>query len=145
MPFSIRVQVAPQDLDELQHVSNVVYVRWIQDVAIAHSTAVGLGLEAYQQRGAVFVVRRHEVDYLRPALAGDELEFETRVVAASQVTATRRTFIRRATDGQLLVQAQTQWAYVSTTTGRPVRIPQEVRERFTIEPVEEKNTSERER
>jgi len=135
LPFSIRLRVTVQDLDELQHVSNVVYVRWIQDVAVAHSEAVGLGLDAYKERGAVFVVRRHEVDYLRPALSGDEVEVETRVVAMSLVTATRQTFIRRAADGQVLVQAQTQWAYVSTSTGRPVRIPPEVSQRFTIEPV----------
>ena len=68
MPFAIRVRVTPEDLDELLHVSNIVYIRWIQDVAVAHSASVGLTLEEYRQRGAVFVVRRHEVDYLRPAL-----------------------------------------------------------------------------
>lgn len=135
MPFSIRLRVAAQDLDELQHVSNVVYVRWIQDVAVAHSESVGLSLEAYRKLGAVFVVRRHEVDYLRSALAGDEVEVETRVVAMSLVTATRQTFIRRVADGQVLVQAQTQWAYVSTSTGRPVRIPPAVIQRFTLEPL----------
>jgi acyl-CoA thioester hydrolase len=135
LPFSIRLQVGPQDLDELQHVSNVVYVRWIQDVAVAHSESVGLSLEAYRKQGAVFVVRRHEVDYLRAALAGDEVEVETRVAAMSPVTATRKTFIRRVADGQVLAQAETQWAYVSTTTGRPVRIPPEVVQRFTLEPL----------
>jgi acyl-CoA thioester hydrolase len=135
MPFAIRVRVTPQDLDELQHVSNVVYIRWIQDVAVAHSASVGLSLEDYRQQGAVFVVRRHEVDYLRPALLGDEVEVETRVVAMSQVTATRQNFIRRLADGHVLVQAQTQWAYVSTTTGRPVRIPPDVVQRFAIEPL----------
>lgn len=134
MPFSIRLRVSPQDLDELQHVSNVVYIRWLQDVAVAHSVSVGLSLEEYRRQGAVFVVRRHEVDYLRPALLGDEVEVETRVAALSPVTATRLNFIRRVADGQVLVQAQTQWAYVSTTNGRPTRIPPEVVKRFTIEP-----------
>jgi acyl-CoA thioester hydrolase len=134
VPFSIRLRVSPQDLDELQHVSNVIYIRWLQDVAMAHSISVGLGLEEYRQRGAVFVVRRHEVDYLRPALLGDEVEVETRVAAMSPVTATRLNFIRRVADGQVLVQAQTQWAYVSTVNGRPMRIPPEVVERFTLEP-----------
>jgi acyl-CoA thioester hydrolase len=138
MPFSIRVTVAPQDLDELQHVSNIVYVRWIQDVASAHSIAVGLPIEEYRKLGAVFVVRRHEVDYLRSAVLGEELEVETRVVESSAVTAHRQTFIRRVSDGQLMVQARTQWAYISTATGRPVRIHQEVRQRFTIEPLEQK-------
>jgi acyl-CoA thioesterase FadM len=57
------------------------------------------------------------------------------VVAMSPVTATRRTFIRRVADGQVLAQAETQWAYVSTSTGRPVRIPPEVIQCFTLEPV----------
>lgn len=135
MPFAIRVRITPQDVDELQHVSNVVYIRWIQDVAVAHSASVGLSLEEYRQRGAVFVVRRHEVDYLRPAVLGDEVEVETRVVAMSPVTATRQNFIRRLSDGQVLAQARTQWAYVSTTTGRPVRIPPEVSQRFQLEPL----------
>jgi acyl-CoA thioester hydrolase len=141
MPFSIRVTVTEQDLDELRHVNNIVYVRWIQDVAFAHSVAVGLPMEKYRSLGAVFVVRRHEVDYLRSAVLGDELEVETRVTESSLVTAHRQTFIRRVSDGQLMVQARTHWAYVSTTTGRPVRIPLEVRQCFTIEPLEQKPTS----
>jgi acyl-CoA thioesterase FadM len=44
-------------------------------------------------------------------------------------------FFRRVSDGQLRVRAKTHWAYVSTTTGRPVRIPPEVRQGFTIEPL----------
>jgi acyl-CoA thioester hydrolase len=140
MPFSIRVTVTAQELDELQHVNNIVYVRWIQDVAFAHSVAVGLPMEKYRSLGAFFVVRRHEVDYLRSAVLGDELEVETRVIEASLVTAHRQTFIRRVSDGQLMVQAKTHWAYVSTTTGRPVRIPPEVRQCFTIEPLEQKAT-----
>ncbi|WP_224245821.1 acyl-CoA thioesterase [Hyalangium gracile] len=135
MPFTIRVQVTAQELDELHHVSNIVYIRWIQDVAVAHSISVGLTLEAYRQLGGVFMVRRHEVDYLRPALLGEDIEVETRVVGLSAVTATRQNFIRRASDRQVLVQAQTQWAYVSTTTGRPLRIPPEVVQRFTLEPL----------
>ena len=135
MPFSIRVTVTEQDLDELRHVNNIVYVRWIQDVAFAHSVAVGLPMEKYRSLGAFFVVRRHEVDYLRSAVLGEELEVETRIIDSSLVTAHRQTCIRRVADGQLMVQAKTHWAYVSTTTGRPVRIPPEVRQCFTIEPL----------
>jgi acyl-CoA thioester hydrolase len=104
------------------------------NVAFAHSVAVGLPMEKYRSLGAFFVVRRHEVDYLRSAVLAEELEVETRVTESSLVTAHRQTFIRRVSDGQLMVQAKTHWAYVSTTTGRPVRIPPEVRQCFTIEP-----------
>lgn len=134
MPFTLRLRVEPADLDELRHVNNLVYVRWVQEAAAAHSAAVGLGLEAYLQSGVAFVVRRHEIDYLRPALGGDEVEVETRVAAATLTTAERHTLIRRGGDGQVLVRALTHWAFITTATGRPTRIPEEVRQRFLIEP-----------
>ena len=69
--FRLDLTVADDDIDVLGHASNIAFVRWIQDVAIAHSAAVGLDLEGYRRLGAVFVVVRHEIDYLRPALRGD--------------------------------------------------------------------------
>lgn len=70
--------VAPKsDVDELGHVSNIAYVRWIQEVAKAHSAAVGLDHAAYIGLGAVFVVRRHEIEYLAPAYGGDDVRLIT--------------------------------------------------------------------
>ena len=134
MPHSIRVRVAPSDVDDLHHASNIVYLRWVQEVAIAHSVAVGLGVEAYLARGSAFVVTRHEIDYVRPALLDEELDVETRVVAMTAVTAERHTRIRRALDGVVLTRAVTRWAYLDLARGRPARIPEDVRSRFQIDP-----------
>ena len=51
-----------EDIDELGHVNNAVWVRWIQDVATAHWQAVAdpAHVDAY-----IWVVIRHEIDYLR--------------------------------------------------------------------------------
>ncbi|HEX3344508.1 MAG TPA: acyl-CoA thioesterase, partial [Polyangiaceae bacterium] len=75
--FRLGLSVADEDIDVLGHASNIAFVRWIQDVAIAHSTSVGLGLEAYQRLGGVFVVVRHEIDYVRSALRGEAIEART--------------------------------------------------------------------
>jgi hypothetical protein len=52
----------PEDIDELGHVNNAAWVRWIQDMATAHWRAVAdpAHVDAY-----VWVVTRHEIDYLR--------------------------------------------------------------------------------
>ena len=134
MPYSTRFPVTPDDIDELGHVNHVVYVRWVQDVAIAHSKAVGLGTEFYLARLQAFVVQRIELQYFAPAFVGEELEIETRVVAMRAASSERRTRIRRVSDGALLVTAVATWAYVGRATGRPVRIPDEVRARFVLEP-----------
>lgn len=134
MPFSLAIRVVASDIDELGHASNIVYLRWAQEVAIAHSTAVGLGPAEYRALGQVFLVRRHGIDYLRPALLGDALLVETRVTALGSASSRRLTIIRRAEDGVVLARVVTDWAYVDMARGRPVRIPEEVRRRVIVEP-----------
>ena len=133
MSHLLRLTVAPEDVDELQHVNNLVYLRWVQEAAVAHSAAVGLGLAEYRALGAVFVVRRHEIDYLRSLAVGDEVEVETRVVAISAASSERRTTIRKK-GGEVAARAVTKWAFIDVGGGRPARIPDEVRRRFPLEP-----------
>jgi acyl-CoA thioester hydrolase len=82
-PFELPLVPVESDVDTLGHVNNVTFVRWIQDVAVAHSTSVGMDLAAYQRLGAIFVVRRHEIDYLRPVMLGEKLVARTWVAEAS--------------------------------------------------------------
>ena len=114
------------DVDELGHVSNVAYVRLVQEVAKAHSSAVGWDFEAYVRAGVVFVVRRHEIDYLAPAYLGDSLRVITWIETWRGAVSERRTRIVRANDDRELVRSTTTWALVSTTSTRPRRIPQEI-------------------
>jgi acyl-CoA thioester hydrolase len=132
MPFLLRVRAMPADIDGLGHVSNLVYLRWVLEAALAHSTAKGLDEAAYVSRGQGWVVRRHEIDYLRAAFAGDELTVETRVATVAAASSTRRKRILR--EGEVLARAATDWAYVDYRTGRPMRIPEDVKGRFELEP-----------
>jgi acyl-CoA thioester hydrolase len=136
MPLSkvhtITVTVAASDIDELRHANNVAYVRWLQDVAIAHSNAVGLDFEAYERLGGVFVVRRQEVDYLRPVVRGARLHVRTLIDGAQAAKCTRMTEISTE-DGTVACRAKTTWGYVDLATGRPARIPQVVRAAFALD------------
>lgn len=120
--------VSSDEIDMLGHASNVAYVRWIQDAAVAHSEAVGLGLDVYRSIGAVFVVRRHEIDYLRPALTGDAIVVETWIEAWSAATSVRRSRLLCRNDE--LAKAVTTWAYFDLATGRPTRVPDSVKTAF---------------
>lgn len=122
------------DVDALGHVNNIVYVRWVQDVAVAHSDAAGWNLEAYQREGAVFVVRRHEVEYLRPAYAGDRLVLKTWVADWKGASSWRETRVLRESDEQEVVRARTLWAFVDASSGRPRRIPSAIVEDFRRAP-----------
>ena len=132
MPFVHEVTVVDADIDNLGHASNLVYLRWVQDAALAHSTALGFSERAYLERGQVWVVRKHEIEYLRAAVSGDRLRVETRVATMKAANSVRRTEIYRA--DELLCRAATDWVYVDLSRGRPLRIPAELREAFPLEP-----------
>lgn len=131
-PFQLSMTVGDNDIDMLGHASNLAYLRWVQDVALAHSEAVGFGLEGYQRLGGVFVVRRHEIDYLRPALRGDALEMRTWLPSVSAAKCHRATDIVRPADGITVARALTTWGFVEMTTGRPTRIPDALRIAFGV-------------
>jgi acyl-CoA thioester hydrolase len=129
--FRLELVARPEDIDELGHVSNITYVRWLQLVATEHSSALGWTSEAYRELGSVFVVRRHEIDYRAPAYAGERLELSTWVEWWRTASSLRRTEITRLSDGALLASAATLWALVSFEGGRPRRIPDHLRRAFS--------------
>ena len=95
MPYRHLVEVRPEDIDELGHAGNLVYLRWVLEAALAHSTAVGLDQAAYLARREVWVVRSHEIQYVRPALVGERLAVDTRVASMSRIKRSRMVFSRR--------------------------------------------------
>ena len=128
------VSVLDPDIDELGHANNVAYLRWVQDAAVAHSTAVGLGYEGYLALGGVFVIRRHEIDYLRSALRGDRILVRTRVSSVASAQCERQTSVVRESDGVELARAVTTWVYIDPKSGRPTRIHEAVYRAFGFEP-----------
>jgi acyl-CoA thioester hydrolase len=118
--------VGEQDIDLLGHASNIAFVRWIQDAALAHSAAVGFDFDAYRRIGAIFVIVRHEVDYLRPALRGDLVEARTWISSVMAAKCHRATDLLRKSDGRLLAKALTTWGFIELATRRPRRIDKEL-------------------
>jgi acyl-CoA thioester hydrolase len=128
-PFEMTVSVMPEDIDEQNHVNNAVYLRWVQEVATAHWQAIASS-EARESIG--WVVLRHEIDYKTPACPGDEVVLRTWVGKATRLTFERFTEIRRRSDGQILATARTLWCPINPQTGRPSRVPIDVREQFSV-------------
>jgi acyl-CoA thioester hydrolase len=110
----------------LGHVNNVTWVKWVQDVAVAHSSFVGWNMAAYQAFGAVWVVRRHLVDYFAPAFRDDELVGLTWVEGLRGTSCVRHTVFTRSGNDTCLVRAATTWVLVDTR-GRPRGVPEEMR------------------
>ena len=132
--YEIQIQIQPADIDQLGHVNNVVYLRWVQDVAVAHWDAAAT---PEQQAGIFWVVVRHEIDYKRSARKGDVIIARTWVGEATEQTFERFTDILRARDRKLLAHARTLWHPIDSKSGRPIRVGPDVRERFSVGPADE--------
>ena len=119
---------AAADIDELGHVNNIVYLRWVQEAAVAHWRALA---PADAQAGLAWVVLRHEIDYSRAAMLGDELLARTWVGAAEGLSFERHTEIVRRRDARVLARARTLWCPVDMASGRPRRVGEAVRRLFS--------------
>ncbi|MHB9880992.1 acyl-CoA thioesterase [Pacificimonas sp. ICDLI1SI03] len=116
----------PVDIDELGHVNNAVYVRWIQDVATAHwfSAAPAEIAEKY-----VWVVVRHEIDYRAPTVAGETVTLATWVGSPKGARFDRFVEVRGA-DARVRVAARTFWAMLDRNNMRPLRIGPDITRHF---------------
>lgn len=105
-------------VDQNGHVNNVVYVQWMQDVAVMHYEAAG-GNQAMEDAGATWVARSHHIEYLKPVYAGDDVIALTWVENLRRVRSLRRYQFLRQTDNVLLARGETDWVFVDIETGRP--------------------------
>jgi acyl-CoA thioester hydrolase len=124
--------VTPEDIDDFGHANNVVWVRWVNEAAIAHSYAVGLSAERLRELDAIWVVRKHEIEYLAPAFAGQALECLTWPAAVRGATSLRRSLFRF--EGRLLARAETVWALLHAASGRPRRVSAELMAAYGYQP-----------
>jgi acyl-CoA thioester hydrolase len=127
--FAIPIHPIPDDIDELGHVSNLVYLRWVAEVAMAHSRDRGWDFPRYRALGAVFMVRRHEIDYIAQVTLGQILRAETWVDSWRAASCIRKTELVR--DGTVVARAATTWAMIGLAAGRPQRIPEELLAAFS--------------
>ena len=124
--FTRSFTAQPTDIDELGHVNNAVWVRWVQDMATAHWHAQALPehIEAY-----IWVVVRHEIDYRGNLKVGESVEGQTWIEDAPKGAKFDR-HVAFVQGGKTLVEAKTTWAIVDKATLRLLRVPKDVTARF---------------
>jgi len=122
-PFEHRIIASPHDIDELGHVNNVVYVRYIQEVAAAHwNTIASDALKSTY----LWVVLRHEIDYKNPAFLNEEIIGTTWVGESHGARFERFVKLVRASDQKVLVESKTMWCLLDGKSMRPVRIGDDI-------------------
>jgi acyl-CoA thioester hydrolase len=127
--FTRAFTAVPEDIDELGHVNNAVWVRWVQELAVAHWEAVA---PAEHQAAYVWVVTRHEIDYRGNVSAGEVVTGETWVPEPPRGARFDRRARFTGSDGRVRVEAVTTWALLDRASGRLLRIRPEVAAPFLV-------------
>lgn len=126
--FEQTIDVEAQHLDELQHVNNVQYLQWVQDIAGAHWQHL---IKNREEAFGLWVVRSHHIEYKRQAKLGDRLRIVTHVEVTEGFLSERRVRFYLADSSTLVAQCSTQWCYLDPTTQKLLRIPPEIHSLFS--------------
>jgi acyl-CoA thioester hydrolase len=118
-------QVEWQDIDQLQHVNNAIYLDYAGECGANHVAAVGWPWERMKETGFAVFLRSNHIQYKQPALLRDELEIVTWLYQVRRSTAMRVYTIHRASDGTLLTEIHAMGVCVSLDTGQPIRWPEQ--------------------
>ncbi|WP_291272202.1 acyl-CoA thioesterase [Geothrix sp.] len=134
--FARTFAVPESAIDGNGHVNNLEYLRWMQDIATAHSDAQGWTLARYAETQTSWVIRSHTIDYLRPAFVGETITVLTWIGGFDAQESPRHYLFWRDGDRKVLAKARTLWVFVDAGTGRAQTIPEAFRSAFTVVPDE---------
>lgn len=124
--FLMRRVAGPGDIDRFNHVNNARYIDWANEIAWAHSNALGLSFDEYERLGAGCVVWRHEFDYQAPVLLGDEIDVATWIAENDfRLRLVRAYQMRKAASGVEVFRGRTVFVSIDMKTGKPTRMPKE--------------------
>jgi acyl-CoA thioester hydrolase len=122
-PFTHSIIVKPEEIDELGHVNNVVYIRWVQEVAAAHWNEIA---SSELKQRYLWVVLRHEIDYRNPAFLQEIVTGTTWVGEHHGARFERFVKLVSVSTGKVLAEAKTIWCLIDSKNMKPARIPTEV-------------------
>lgn len=121
--FQYPIQINQNDIDQLGHVNNVIYLLWVQQAAIAHWDSQAT---ADMQKNYIWVVSRHEIDYLKAAYLNSKLIAHTWVGESEGPRSVRFVEIKDAETNAILAKIKTTWILLDASTKRPKRVTDEL-------------------
>ena len=128
-PFFVErpLQVRTYDIDFFGIISNIVYIRWLEDLRLEMLKQY-FPLEGQLRNGFAPVLARTRIEYKRP------LDIRSTVVGrmwVSDIDYRRWTVIANiVADGKTAAAAEQVGTFVSMSDGRPIKVPDELLSKY---------------
>src|SRR4051812_3336380 len=123
--FRHPVAIDPSDIDEMGHVNNATYLKWVQEAVVDYWRSVAPP-EAVAQH--LWVALKHEITYLRPTFLQDTVVAEVIAEKVEGARAFFRTVVRRG--DEVLSEIQSCWCCLDAGSKRPARLARDIVGRF---------------
>ena len=117
------ITIIESDIDGQGHVNNIIYLKWVQEAAIAHWTSVA---DINMQEANFWVVSRHEIDYLKSAYLNSKLVAKTWVTEPQGAKSERFVAITDAETETVYANIKTTFYLLDAKSKRPKRIDAEI-------------------
>lgn len=113
-------RIASYETDCLYEARLNYYFGITQEVAAMHSSAKGLSIASLQEKGLTWVISRTRMEIFHYGRWSDILKTETWAQKCQLFHCPRKIKVT-SEDGKPIFTAQTLWAIINQTTGRPIR------------------------
>ena len=117
------ITIIESDIDGQGHVNNIIYLKWVQEAAIAHWTSVA---DINMQEANFWVVSRHEIDYLKSAYLNSKLVAKTWVTEPQGAKSERYVTISDVETETVYANIKTTFYLLDAKSKRPKRIDTEI-------------------
>ena len=124
--FEIEKRVKKKHLDEFNHVNNVQYLYWVQEVSQAHWDKL-TEKKSISLTGS-WIVRSHKIEYKNFTNLNDKIIISTYVKNAQGFLSERIVTIKLKKSKKILIKCITKWCFVELNTLKLKKIPQKILE-----------------
>lgn len=119
--YQYTFKVGSKDIDDLNHVNNVVYLQWVNDISERHWDVLA---DKEIKQKYLWVVLRHELDYLKQAFLGEEITMITWIGESVGVKSVRHVHVYRG--NTVLLKARSTWCLLEQKSLRPTRVKEDI-------------------
>lgn len=121
--YSFSSKVRYSECDERSQLSIPALINYLQDCSTFHTESLGHGVAFLAEHHFAWFITAWHIEILRMPRYTEDITVST-WCHTLKATHAGRFFTIINNEGNLLVQANSQWVVVDTTTGKPIRVPE---------------------
>lgn len=131
--FQSEIAIRPDDIDLNNHVHNTKYLDFVQAARFLQmANDYKVPMEEYHERGFNWFASSAHIDYKRALKLGDTAIVKTQLDSWNGAQCRVNFWIHNKKTDKVAAEGYFIYTMVSLSTGRPIRIPEDIIERHSI-------------